>query len=74
MSALCQPKADILLSYIHACCALHCAPRQILAANVRFGSKADIETRPSDVRFTPKSGHPSAHLLSAALDVQKAWD
>jgi hypothetical protein len=28
------------------------------AADVRFGSKADIEARPSDVRFTPKSGHP----------------
>jgi len=26
-------------------------------ANVCFGSKADIEARQSDVRFTPKSGH-----------------
>jgi hypothetical protein len=26
-------------------------------ANVRFGSEADIEARPFDVRFTPKSGH-----------------
>jgi hypothetical protein len=25
--------------------------------HVRFGSKADIEARPFDVRFTPKSGH-----------------
>jgi hypothetical protein len=25
--------------------------------NVRFGSKADIPTGLSDVRFTPKSGH-----------------
>jgi hypothetical protein len=25
-------------------------------AHVRFGSKADIEARPLDVRFTPKSG------------------
>jgi hypothetical protein len=25
--------------------------------NVRFGSKADIEAPPPDVRFTPKSGH-----------------
>ena len=31
------------------------------AADVRFGSKADIE-RPFDVRFTPKSGHGSAQL------------
>jgi hypothetical protein len=27
------------------------------AANVRNGSKADIEACPRDVRFTPKSGH-----------------
>jgi hypothetical protein len=26
-------------------------------ANVRFGSKADIATPPTNVRFTPKSGH-----------------
>jgi hypothetical protein len=30
------------------------------AANVRFGSKADIEAASPDVRFTPKSGHGSA--------------
>jgi len=29
------------------------------AANVRFGSKADIGARQSNVRFTPKSGHCS---------------
>jgi hypothetical protein len=28
--------------------------------NVRFGSKADIEASPPDVRFTPKSGHYAA--------------
>jgi hypothetical protein len=28
--------------------------------DVRFGSKADIETLPPDVRFTPKSGHHRA--------------
>src|SRR6516165_1951005 len=28
--------------------------------NVRFGSKADIQRRLSDVRFTPKSRHGSA--------------
>jgi len=27
------------------------------AADVRFGSKADIEAPSSDVRFTPKNGH-----------------
>ena len=26
-------------------------------ADVRYGSKADIEARPFDVRFTSKSGH-----------------
>jgi hypothetical protein len=25
------------------CCGLHCASREILAANVRFGSEADVE-------------------------------
>ena len=30
------------------------------AANVRFGSKADIEAPSFDVRFTPKSGHQNS--------------
>jgi hypothetical protein len=30
--------------------------------NVRFGPKADISLRRCDVRFTPESGHPPAHL------------
>jgi len=34
-----------------------CASQQNSGADVRFGSKADIGARPSDVRFTPKSGH-----------------
>jgi hypothetical protein len=29
----------------------------ILKLHVRFGSKADIEARPGNVRFTPESGH-----------------
>jgi len=29
-------------------------------ANVRFGSKADIQRRLANVRFTPQSGHGSA--------------
>jgi hypothetical protein len=33
------------------------ALQKSLIAHVRFGSKADIEARPFDVRFTPKSGH-----------------
>jgi hypothetical protein len=32
-------------------------PRSSLRANVRFGSKADIEARQSDVRSSPESGH-----------------
>jgi hypothetical protein len=34
-----------------------CRAGMVTAAHVRFGSKADIEKRASDVRFTPKSGH-----------------
>jgi hypothetical protein len=30
---------------------------QAILVDVRFGSKADIQVRPRDVRFTPKSGH-----------------
>jgi hypothetical protein len=33
------------------------AQQQFLAANVRFGSKADIAGDQLNVRFTPKSGH-----------------
>jgi len=33
-----------------------------VAADVRFGSKADIQPCLSDVRFTPNSGHGSARL------------
>jgi hypothetical protein len=35
--------------------------------NVRFGSKADIEACPRDVRFTPKSGHSDGGVLPAVL-------
>jgi hypothetical protein len=31
-------------------------------ADVRFGSKADMEGRQTDVRFTPKSRHSSGQL------------
>ena len=31
--------------------------RKKSAADVRLGSKADIEAPPPDVRFTPNSGH-----------------
>jgi len=33
------------------------ASQQTSAANVRFGSKADMEASPQHVRFTPESGH-----------------
>jgi hypothetical protein len=42
------------------CCGLHCASRQILAANVRFGSKADIAAAQTNVRFVPKADICSA--------------
>jgi hypothetical protein len=35
----------------------HFARQQSSGPNVRFGSKADIGEGPTDVRFTPKSGH-----------------
>ena len=31
--------------------------QSVAATNVRFGSKADIDGLPLDVRFTPESGH-----------------
>ena len=34
-----------------------CDSQQILTANVRYGSKADIATVSVNVRFTPESGH-----------------
>jgi hypothetical protein len=36
---------------------LHGSNPEPLIADVRFGSKADIEAGPRRVRFTPKSGH-----------------
>jgi hypothetical protein len=34
------------------------APREeLVEADVRFGSKPDIDARPADVCFTPESGH-----------------
>jgi hypothetical protein len=35
--------------------------QQFFETDVRFGSKADIEARPGNVRFTPESGHSSSH-------------
>jgi hypothetical protein len=39
---------------------MRCASQQYQAANVRFGSKADVTLLNLDVRFTPESGHGSA--------------
>jgi hypothetical protein len=36
---------------------VHGAAQQIWINDVRFGSKADIAAPPTNVRFTPKSGH-----------------
>jgi hypothetical protein len=38
------------------------AQQQSRAAEVSCGSKADIEARPFDVRFTPESGHCRATI------------
>src|SRR5262245_44063969 len=38
-----------------------CASRQILTANVRFGSQADICGAQTHVRFTPNSDRESRH-------------
>jgi hypothetical protein len=38
----------------------HLAQQQFWEAHVRFGSKADVTPLNFDVRFTPKSGRPSA--------------
>jgi hypothetical protein len=35
----------------------HLLPAKCQSLNVRFGSKADIDAHPRNVRFTPKSGH-----------------
>ena len=40
--------------------------------DVCFGSKADIEERPSDVRFTPESGHSSAGAARAQGDHKRS--
>ena len=41
------------------CVSGRCASQRNGAADLRFGSKADIGACPRHVRFTPKSGHPS---------------
>ena len=48
-----------------------CAAQQYQAANVRFGSKADIEGPPPDVRFTPESRH--SITTSASCHKQTSW-
>jgi len=35
---------------------------RLALGDVRFGSKADIEARPVDVCFTPKSGHATGEV------------
>src|SRR5262245_28955480 len=47
------------------------AARQSNLGDVAYGSKTDIGGRPSDARFTPRSGHHSGHdscLLCAISD------
>jgi len=50
----------------------HFAWQQSPGQNVRFGSKADIEARPINVRFTPESGHRNSVVecpLCAKADI-----
>jgi hypothetical protein len=52
------------------------APQQICGTDVRFGSKADIEVPPPDVRFTLESGQSSARIecpLSAKSGHWGGW-
>src|ERR1051325_5493232 len=43
-------------------CAVESCCRNLIQSDVRFGSKADIEARLPDVRFTPESGHRSVRV------------
>ena len=40
-------------------------------SDVRFGSKADIEARPFDVRFTPESGRQLSAFMPTARGLLK---
>src|SRR5262249_30200035 len=64
------------------CCGLHYALRQIQAANVRFGSKADIAARPRNVRFLnnamsalcQKQTHALQQITSAAIAGKRVYN
>ena len=40
----------------------YCTEKLLGIADVRFGSKADMFTAKSDVRFSPESGHGAAGI------------
>jgi hypothetical protein len=62
---MCSPQAENC-NLPHCQCG--CASQQIQMADVCFGSKADIEARLSNVRFTPKADiRCAADLLSGHL-------
>jgi hypothetical protein len=50
--AVCVPRDKARGHFLH-----RPGRREARRAHVRFGSKADIEARQSDVCFTPESGH-----------------
>jgi hypothetical protein len=50
-----------------------CAGQQNQLADVRFGSKADIEAPSPDVRFTPKSGHDLSALGCPLCAKSRHW-
>jgi hypothetical protein len=49
------------------------AQQQFCRAHVCFGSKADISECPSDVRFTPKSGHWLMAIGMSAKCQKQTW-
>jgi hypothetical protein len=57
----------------------HFAWQQPSGPNVRFGSKADIEAGPRDVRFAPKSGNVERRrqvrsMRSADMEASVGYD
>ncbi len=42
--------------------------------DVRYGSKADIEARPSDVRFDPNSGHRKLASITLGGQLRQLGD
>jgi hypothetical protein len=52
-----RPHIDEVFDTMVARCSTLVRRQSCRVSDVRFGSKADIEALPYDVRFTPESGH-----------------